>query len=591
MDSPRAADTAGAERTGLAVAGGGASIRGRRESNEDFYGMILPKSPEVLARKGILAAVADGLGGHSGGHVASQVAVQMVLEDFYGTPETWQVKKALAAVIRSAGRWIYEEGKRSSAREGMATTLSVLSLRGSRYTIAHVGDSAVFLARGGQCARLTELHVRAPKGEGSGVLTRALGLEDDVRIDFIEGDLLTGDVFIMATDGATRMVEPQEMLLLKEANADPDEFCRAVVSLAADRGGEDNATIQQIAVLSVPSPFQEGFAFHSAHLPFLLTPREGEVVDGYKLERRISKGALGSVFSARDLETTLPVVMKFPNPLYEDDQEYREMFLREAWLVRQVNSPWIVRPAGAPGRPQSAFYTVFEALEGRTLRRTLAENGKMSVDDVLDTTEQLCFGLIHLHRKEIIHRDVKPDNIFLTDDGGVKLIDLGLARAPGLPESAGDRHGSATREDRPFGAPGTANYIAPERYHGDLGDAQADVFSVGVTMYEALTGRYPYGDLFDKPRPRFGEPAPPSRYVPSVPIAVEKVILKAVAPVKSARYRDASELLFDIKNLDRAASHGAEQGEKGRDPALFWKRAFFVAAGAIAALIALLVAR
>ncbi|MBI3393123.1 MAG: bifunctional protein-serine/threonine kinase/phosphatase [Nitrospirae bacterium] len=568
--------------SGLAVLSGGESVPGRRETNEDFYGLILPKSAEVLARKGILAVVADGLGGHAGGHIASQVAVQMILEDYYGTPDTWPVKKALAAVIRSASRWIHEEGKKTAARGGMATTLSVLCLKGSRYTVAHVGDSAVFLARGGAIARLTEPHVWSKSGGGERVVTRALGLEDDVRIDFQEADLAPGDAFVLATDGVTGTVRPPELLLLHETHADPEEFCRAVTDLVVERGGEDNATVQKIVAVSVPSPFQESLSGQAANLPFLLSLREGMVADGYRLERRIAKGGMGSVYAARDMETGLAVVIKFPNPLYEEDAEYRECFLREAWLARQVNSPWIVRPAGPADRPRTAFYSVFEALQGRTLRQALSEGGRMSTDDMLDVAEQVCFGLIHLHRKEIVHRDVKPDNVFLLDDGSVKLLDLGLARAPGLPEAEAGR----ARPDREtaLGAPGTANYIAPERYRGEPGDKRADVFSLGVSMYEMLTGRYPYGDLFDKPRPRFGEPAPPSRYVPSVPLALEKVILKAVAADPARRHRDASELLFELKNLDRVPLDGTGQGGRERDPALPWKIAFLVAAGVAVAL-------
>lgn len=573
---------------GLAVFSGGTSAPGRRETNEDFYGVILPKSAEVLARKGILAVVADGLGGHAGGHIASQVAVRMILEDYYGTPDTWPVKKALAAVIRSASRWIHEEGKKNAGRGGMATTVSVLCLRGSKYTVAHAGDSAVFLVRGGAIARLTEPHVWSKSGGGERVVTRAVGLEDDVRIDFQEGDLAAEDAFFLATDGVTGTVDAPELLLLNDAHADPEEFCRAVTGLVGERGGEDNATIQKIVVASVPSPFQESLSGQAASLPFLLSLREGQVVDGYRLERKIAKGGMGSVYAARDIETGQAVIIKFPNPLYDEDAIYRECFLREAWLARQVNSPWIVRPAGPADRPRTAFYSVFEALEGKTLRQALSEGGRMSADEVLDVAEQVCFGLIHLHRKEIVHLDVKPDNIFLLDDGGVKLLDLGLACGPGLPEAPGrTRPGGEALA----GAPGTANYIAPERYRGEPGDARADVFGLGVTMYEMLTGRYPYGDLFDKPRPRFGEPAPPSRYIPSVPLPLEKVILKAVAADPALRHMDASELLFEIKNMDRAPLYGVPASGTRRDGTLAWKIAFSISAGLSALLLALLIWR
>ncbi|MBI5380228.1 MAG: bifunctional protein-serine/threonine kinase/phosphatase [Nitrospirae bacterium] len=579
----------------LQVEIGQGSVIGRRERNEDFYGCILPQDATLRKRKGILLAIADGLGGHEEGMRASQIAVKMVLEDYYGTPESWSTKRSLAQVIQAANRWIHEDGKRTGAVRPMATTLSVLCLRGVRYTLAHVGDSRAYLYRQGKLQQLTADHCwhGSPTSIGGHGLTRAIGMEPEVRLDIQEGGIQEGDLFLLCTDGVSRVLDSGDLDRFLDGAESPQQACDRILRAVGDRGGEDNATIQAITVRELPDPLLEELRAEGKDLPVLVSVKPGMIIDGYRIMARIHKGGMGTLYRALDLETGKEVVLKFPHPLNADDPVYRERFLREAWAAKQVRSPWSVMVLDRPDRQRTALYTVWEYLEGKSLRAYLQSEKRMTVLEAIDMARQVCHGLIHLHRKEIRHRDLKPDNLFLLEDGGVKILDFGVARVEGLPPVGGwlklhrEVEGERTEfEGEARAAPGTTNYMAPELFQGERGDARSDLFALGVTLYEALTGRLPYGDLFQQARPAFKEPVPPSRHNPGIGPELEAVVLKAVARDPAKRYQEASALLYDLEHLDRVSPAQAEP-LLGRGPAVYW-RAAFIFMSAVAALLAAL---
>lgn len=581
-------------KTTLQVEIGQGSAVGRRERNEDFYGCILPQDAMLRKRKGILLAVADGLGGHEGGMRASQIAVKMVLEDYYGTSESWSTKRSLGQVIQAANRWIHEEGKRTGGVRPMATTLCVLCLRGVRYTLAHVGDSRAYLYRQGKLQQLTADHSWHGAELGHG-LTRAIGMEPEMRLDVQEGNIQEGDQFLLCTDGVSRILDAGMLERILDGADSPQEVCDWILRAVGDLGGEDNATVQAIVARELPDPVLEELRAEGKDLPVLTSVKPGMVIDGYRIMARIHKGGMGTLYRALDLESGKEVVLKFPHPLNAEDPVYRERFLREAWVARQVRSPWTVQVIDRPDRPRTSLYTVWEYLEGKSLRQYLDAQKRITVEEGLDLATQVCHGLIHLHRREIYHRDVKPDNLFLLEDGGVKILDFGVARIEGLPPVGGwpvgewkdgsdpGREGPAEAVRR---APGTANYMAPELFQGARGDARSDLYALGATLYEALTGRWPYGDIFQQARPTFKEPVPPSRYNPGIGPELETVLLKAVARDPAKRYQEASALLYDLEHLDRVSPAQAEP-LLDRGPAVYWKAAFYFMA-ALAALLAVL---
>jgi serine/threonine protein phosphatase PrpC len=166
---------------------GHSSLTGPRERNEDFCGMVTPHGAE-LDNKGLIAAVADGVGGHQGGREAAEYTVRGLLSDYYATPDTWSVPHALEKVVVALNRWVMAEAGRQPELTGMATTLTTLVLRGRRYISAHVGDSRLYLLRDGVCTRLTSDHLWEHP-ELKNVLSRAVGLDRHFQLDFADGEL------------------------------------------------------------------------------------------------------------------------------------------------------------------------------------------------------------------------------------------------------------------------------------------------------------------------------------------------------------------------------------------------------------------
>jgi serine/threonine protein kinase len=172
----------------------------------------------------------------------------------------------------------------------------------------------------------------------------------------------------------------------------------------------------------------------------------------------------------------------------------------------------------------------------------------------------LARGIAALHRRGIIHRDIKPDNVLLTNDGGLKLIDLGVARLPKVDEFVGDE------------APGTPSYMAPEMFDGAGASEASDQYALGVSLYRMFTGTYPYGEIEPFSHPRFGRPALPSRHRPDMPGWLEALILRAISVDPQARFGDVQEM---IGALESGGSHAIRPRRKRalieRDPVRFWQ--------------------
>src|SRR5574343_642278 len=190
----------------LSVRIGYSSLTGPRPRNEDFCGSVTPEGTE-LENKGLMLAVADGVGGHANGREASEYTVRGLLSDYYATPDTWAIPHALDKVISALNRWLISHANKARENIGIATTLSAMVLRGSRYYVAHVGDSRIYRLRGDTLECLTTDHVWEHP-ELRNVLSRAIGLNPQLAVDYSEGDLKPGDIFILLSDGVWGTLNP-----------------------------------------------------------------------------------------------------------------------------------------------------------------------------------------------------------------------------------------------------------------------------------------------------------------------------------------------------------------------------------------------
>lgn len=545
----------------LSVHIGHASRAGQRERNEDFVGLVTPNEPE-LTTKGLVAAIADGVSGNDGGREASEYTVRGLLADYYATPDTWPVTQAMDKVIKSINSWVQRQGSVRPELAGMATTLTALVLRGQCYFFSHVGDTRLYLLRGGSLTRLTTDHVW-DRPEMQHVLTRAVGLDSRIAIDHGMGDLRQRDVLLLASDGVwSCMTEYDITRHLSElvlGQSDASMCAEALVNAALAAGSNDNCSALVLRVDALPEGDLRDALSVSTQLPVPPRLKPGQALDGYLVEDVIHKSQATLLYRVLDPRTQRQLVLKTLQPDRADDVHERAAFAHEEWLSRRAVArffPQVIMP-----EQRNYLYYLSTWHEGQTLQQMLDHGLHFTAPEVVSHGEKLVRAVGALHRRNIIHRDIKPANVHLGADGELRLLDFGVAMS-GLEEEDGVRAPQA----------GTPSFLAPEQFDNAPPSRQTDVYAAGVTLYHLLTRHYPYGEIEPFQRPRFGEPAPPSRYRPDIPLWLENVLLKAVARDPAQRYETAEEFLLALeRGPNNRAPARSPTPLAARNPMALWR--------------------
>ncbi|QSI76033.1 bifunctional protein-serine/threonine kinase/phosphatase [Niveibacterium microcysteis] len=513
----------------LSVRLGHASLTGPRARNEDFVGAVTPEGAE-LDNKGLLAALADGVGGHADGREAAEFTVRSLLCDYYATPDTWAVPKALDKVIGAANRWLVSQSAKRGEAAGMATTLTAVVLRGRRWISAHVGDTRLYLLRDGALKRLTVDHVWEHP-ELSTVLSRAVGLDRHLAVDYAEGELAVGDRFLICCDGVWGTLNEARLLAILEKYDDPQEAAFALADSAVDSGSQDNcsALVLQLDVLPRDTLRDALSRIRALPLPPVMKP--GQQIDGLTVEDVLHESRITMLYRVRAADGTL-AVLKTLRP--DADAQDTAALAHEEWLARRVTDAAFPQVLEWPQR--SHLYYLMSWHEGETLAQRLARGHRFTAVEVADLGQRLMKALGALHRLAVIHRDVKPANLHLGHDGRLRLLDLGVA--------ASDGHDELFNE---INNPGTPSYMAPELFGDGRASEATDLYAAGVTLYELLTRKYPYGEVEPFQRPRFGDPVPATRYRPDTPEWLESILLKACARDPAQRFETAEECLLALE--------------------------------------------
>ncbi len=544
----------------LSLHHGLATARGRRADNQDFAALHVPVEPD-LALRGAVFAVADGVGGHKGGRVAAEIAVRGFLEGYYGLPDTLGVEHLAARALSAVNGWIHAQGRHDPALAGMASTFTAAVLRCRQLHVVHMGDSRLYRLRDGRMELLTEDHtLKHPDMQH--VLYRAVGIEAQSRADHAMHTLLPGDRLLLCSDGIHGVLREAELRVRLADGAEAQVSADRLLEAAIEKGSQDNLTALIIDVLDVPAADRDLLEEGIDTLPLLPLPRAGETVDGFRLLEQLSDGRYSRLFMAEDTtDPERPLVLKFPHPRVAAEDEYRRAFVREAWIGARVRSPWVAEVIALPEGRQTRLYSVMPFYRGHTLESMVSAARPVGLDQGVGHALKLCKAVYALHRQRIVHRDIKPDNILLLDDGGLRLLDLGVARVPGW-EETGD-------ED----IPGTPSYMAPEQFHGERGTAATDVYALGVTLFRLFTHAYPYGEVEPFSTPRFGRRKRLSEPRPDLPAWLDTVLGKALAVDPRERHQDAMELAFELEQGLAGGAQGTPRKEPlmSRNPLRFWQ--------------------
>ncbi|HEY1752044.1 MAG TPA: protein phosphatase 2C domain-containing protein [Caulobacteraceae bacterium] len=512
---------------------GFASETGERPRNEDFVGSVVGgRDPDE--RRDIAVAIADGIGSHKGGRVAAETAVRGFLDGLWDVPETVEVGRAAARILNSLNSWIHGQGRRSGDLEGMGCTFTALVLRGRMAHLLHVGDTRAYRLSGERLTRLSNDHVRESEG-GARLLYRALGIEPELRLDYAATPMAPHDRFMLCSDGVHGALGDDTIADILRARAAPGEASRKLVETALSAGSTDNCTALVLDVVGLPNARSADIGGAILKLPIVPTPRGGETVDGFILKALVSEGPNSRLFAAIDEQEGGEVVLKFPKPQIGEVASHHAAFVREAWVGSRVHSPWVGHVIELPPGRQTCLYTVMPIYAGERLSTRIGRRPGVGLEEGRNIAVKLAYGAAALHRAGVIHRDIKPDNIILEPGGSLKLLDLGVVRIPGL-------------EDEPATEiPGTAAYMAPEMFEGEPGDARTDIYALGVTLFRALTGDYPYGNADAVGRARLERAKDLVMLRPDLPAWLGAVIGRAIAAARDERYGEMIEFAEDME--------------------------------------------
>jgi serine/threonine protein phosphatase PrpC len=533
----------------LALSIGESTATGPRVENQDALRSVTP-APALATSKGHLVALADGVSQCADGGLAARSTVQALALDYYSTPETWPIAQSLDRLLLAQNRWLHA----GAQGQPLLTTLTALVFRGHRYTLAHVGDCRAYHFRDATLRCLTEDHVWQQPGMQH-VLTRALGLESHLVVDFREGDLQSGDCFLLVSDGVWAVLGDAAIRRILLDETDPVSAAQALTHAAHLAGSQDNASALLVRIDALPDkPLADALAdVESWPAPPRL--KEGQRFEGWHVEQRIAASQQSWLYRVRD-EAGRAWLLKTLPPDHQDDIHAAQALLMEEWFLRRVAGRAFVELHPLPKRQH--LYYVQREYTGSTLAVRLKQEGPLPLGEWLDTTTRLLQAVGQLHRRNILHRDIKPENLHRGNDGELRLLDFGLAYCPGL-----SRQAEGT-------VPGTPTYLAPEAFEGASPTPQQDLFSVGVTLYHLLTEHYPYGEIEAFQRPRFHLPQSVLRYRPDIPVWLNDWLLHCVAANPTERFETAEEALLTLEQNERQPMP-RPKALLERAPLTFWR--------------------
>ncbi len=267
----------------------------------------------------------------------------------------------------------------------------------------------------------------------------------------------------------------------------------------------------------------------------------GKIIDGrYEIIEEVGRGGMAIVYLAKCLVLNRYVAIKVLRPEFRDDADFIKRFKIEAQSAGSLSHPNVVSVYDV-GNEDDLEYIVMEYVEGITLKQYLGAKGTLTQTEAVDFASQICAGLEHAHKKGIVHKDIKPENIIITKEGILKITDFGIAKAL--------NQGTIATGDL---AMGSVHYFSPEQARGSFTDAKTDLYSVGIILYEMVTGKLPFDGenaISIAMKHIETEPVNPSQINSSITDSLEIVILKAMKKDQTERYQSATQMLIDLKKV------------------------------------------
>ncbi|MCF4172438.1 MULTISPECIES: bifunctional protein-serine/threonine kinase/phosphatase [Vibrio] len=554
----------------LTTSYGGVSSAGTRSENQDAFVVREPGLQSELETKGMLACIADGVSCSEHGQKASHTSVMQFVADYYATPESWSVRRSAIQVLTSLNTWLYEQSlKQPLKHNGLVTTFSAVVVKSNTAYLFHVGDSRIYLLRQGKLRLLTRDHQRTNIGKAA-YLTRALGMDSKLEVDFQTVAVETGDLFLLSTDGVHDFITEKQLVNVIQNHLQGFETrSQALTDLAIENGSQDNVTSLLVSIDHVPNLTLHEFQQQSLNQVVPPPLKVNNRIDSYTVTKVLHAGTRSHVYEVRQEQTDQKYILKAPSLLHVEDKQALLDISNEYWVGTHVNSHRIMRtyprPANSP-----FLYLLCEPIEGITLRQWMLDNPTPSLDSVRSIVSEIVKAVRVLQRLDMVHRDLKPENVMISESLQVTLIDLGSVSVKGLDEARQEQCAQMPK--------GAANYIAPEYLNGNEATTVSDLFSVAVMTYEMLSGTLPYKAAIarsvDSARHQQWKYQSIQITNPELPLWLDMALKKACHHNPQHRHQALGEFLLDLSQPNKALMKQYETSPLiKKHPLLFWKGA------------------
>jgi serine/threonine protein phosphatase PrpC len=561
----------------LQVHFGGYSCAGIKAENQDAFAAKTPEAAALKA-KGAIAAIADGVSSASHAAQAAQLSVTQFINDYYATAPTWSTNKSAATVLTSLNSWLYAQGGLLSNQSSQwLTTFSAIILKSATGYIFHVGDTRISKYCQQQLETITTDH-NQKQGANHNILTRALGADARLQVDVHQVTLQAGDLYLLTSDGVHEHISPKALKQLLNRlpaaalSKDLENLSQSIVEQAIVSGSDDNVSCLLCYISQVASRKVEEIERDLLNKVIPPPLKTGQCLDGFRVKKILHESVRSHLYLVQREHDQQLLVLKAPSLNMSDDVIYLQGFRREAWVGQCINHVNVMTiKSGSQG--SRFLYHIGEYIQGQTLSQWMFDHPKPDIAQVRDIIKQVINALRALQRLELVHRDLKPDNIMIDQYGRVKLIDYGTVFIASIDEN---------QETLALTVPqGTVNYIAPETLLKMQTDHQSDLFSLGVICYEMLTGQQPYKPM-QRAEIKFDDYSQwhyrsIKQFRPDLPVWLDISLAQATRADPLSRYPAFSAFFADLNkpNIEAVAAY-KKQPLLQRNPVMFWKGTSFV---------------
>ena len=517
--------------------------KGKELTGDDFYDTRTIGNLTV-------AIVCDGVGSAQEGAAAAKRTTNFLMNNLKKRPKTWSIEKSLKSFIHSINAILYQESQIDYERSELVTTLAIVVIEGNRLYGVNVGDSRVYLFRDSKMNQLSYDQVMEEEGY-DGVLTQAIGIDKEVEPFYFENEVQKDDKILLCSDGLYTLINDEDLAKSLPIGA---HFLVKKASMIMEDNLPDDTTAVVVEILKADEV--ETLKRQKLIIPKSL--KKGQLIDGYTLEKSLIQNDRTWLVSKK----TKSYVLKFAPFEAIEDEIVKDLFVKEAWNAKRLKTDFF--PKAVIPKNRTHRYYVMQLFDGEDLDSYLRHK-HITIDDAIELASTLLKMGQHLVKYDLIHGDIKPPNIMIAKDDDenleFKIIDFG---------SITEIFSSDTQA-------GTPSYLSPERFQHEAISETSEIFSIGVTLYLSLTGKYPYGEIEPFQTPLFKEAKKPSTYNKNIPDWLDSVIMRSIAIDKERRYAHYSEMAYELKYPQKVKPFFPKNATLiERSPLAFYKTGFIL---------------